>query len=167
MAIALLATLAGLALPLFTATLQTRRLDAAARKVRSDIRAAQSLAVTRGGVFGYHWGGDPFVGGPPGQYRIERDATGACGWPLPADTTASNQNVITDWLDLSGEFPGITVSSVTDSNGNIVGGVMFNSRGASVNTCTAVTFPLTVTVSDASGATRTIEVQRVGRVRIQ
>jgi hypothetical protein len=41
---------------------------------------------------------------------------------------------------------------------------MFNSRGASVNTCAAVTFPVRVTVVDTSGATRTITIQRAGRV---
>jgi hypothetical protein len=78
-----------------------------------------------------------------------------------------NPDVITDWLNLSGPFPGVTITSVQDNNSVVLGGVIFDAIGASVNTCTAVTFPLTITLADGSGATRTIEVRSAGSVRIQ
>jgi hypothetical protein len=102
----------------------------------------------------------------PSIYRLERDGTGACGWPAPADTTATNQNVIRDWRDLSIAYPGITITTVQDNGGNPLGGLMFNPQGASVNTCTAISFPLTVTVADGSGDTRTIQIRSAGSARI-
>ncbi len=161
--------MAAVGFPSLLGMIQRSEIDGATRQVMYEIRGVQSLAVTRGSDFGFHWGGDP---GPPaaGQlnsvYRIETDPTGACGWPPPADTAAINANVIRDWLDLSVEYPGIVIQSVTDNGGTVIGGVVFNSRGASVNSCVPVTFPLTITIADTSGATRTIQVQRAGRVRI-
>lgn len=158
--------MAALGLPSLLGMIQRSEIDGATRHVLYEIRAAQSLAVTRGDDFGFHWGGDPFVGMAPSVYRIETDPTGACGWPAPADTAATNANVIRDWFDMSVEYPGIVIQSIADNVGAPLGGVMFNSRGASVNSCGAVTFPLTITIADTSGTTRQIEVQRVGRVRI-
>jgi len=176
-AITVASILIALGLPSFLGLIQRSSINAGTRQVMYEIRAVQSLAVTRGGVFGFHWGGDPFVGMATSFYRIERDPSGTCaappaGWPAPADTTAtvypdipvSIQRVIRDWFDLAGEYQGVTIQSVTDNNAIALGGVMFNSRGASVNTCGAVTFPVTVTVADTSGATRTITIQRAGRV---
>jgi type II secretory pathway pseudopilin PulG len=161
------AILVGASMPSFLALTQTSRLNGATRQVVSEIRAAQSLAVTRGGVFGFHWGGDPLVGWATSLYRIEQDATGACGWPAPADTAATNQNVITEWRDLSVEYPGVTITAVQDNGGNTIGGPMFSAEGESVNTCIAVSFPLTITLGDGSGATRTIQVRNAGSARIQ
>jgi type II secretory pathway pseudopilin PulG len=158
--------LIGAAMPSFLGLIRGSRLNAATRQVISEIRAVQSLAVTRGGVFGFHWGADPLVGMAPSIYRLERDGTGACGWPAPADTTATNQNVIRDWRDLSIAYPGITITTVQDNGGNPLGGLMFNPQGASVNTCTAISFPLTVTVADGSGDTRTIQIRSAGSARI-
>jgi type IV fimbrial biogenesis protein FimT len=165
-AIAVAAILIGAGMPSLLGVIQRSNLDGAARQVLYEIRAVQNLAVTRGGVFGFHWGADPFVGMAPSLYRVELDPAGACGWPAPGDTTATNPNVIRDWFDLAGEYPGVRIQSVTDNVGTSLGGVMFNSRGASVNTCGAVAFPLTVVLADASGTTRTIQVQRAGRVMI-
>ncbi len=99
-------------------------------------------------------------------YRIVLDTTGACAFPAvgaPVDGT----NVIRGWFNLAGDYPGVTIQSVQDANNTIIGGVMFNSRGASVNTCAAVAFPITITIVDNSGAQRFVCVQRVGRVRIR
>ncbi len=153
-------------MPSLVGIMQRSRLDGAAREVMSEIREVQSLAVSRGGVWGFHWGGDPLTGKTISEYRIEKDTTSACGFPPPTDTTG-NPDVLTEWLDLSRDFSGVTISSIQDSNGTALGGVMFNSLGASVNTCTAVTFPVTITVVDGGGATRTIQAQRTGSVRIQ
>jgi prepilin-type N-terminal cleavage/methylation domain-containing protein len=164
--IVIVAILAALGLPQLLNVIAGSRIDGGTRQIMYEIRAVQSLAVTRGGDFGFHWGGDPLVGMAPSLYRVETDPTGACGWPAPTDTTATNPDVIRDWFDLSGEYQGITIQSVQDANSTVIGGVMFNSRGASMNNCVAVTFPLTITIVDTAGATRTIQVQRAGRVRI-
>lgn len=169
-AIVIAVILVGVAIPSFVGTIQRSRLGGATRHLVAEIRAAQSMAVTRSGFFGLHWGADP---GPPAagrsnsEYRIEQDPGGACAWPAPTDTSGTNLNVITDWTDVSREYPGVTIQSVQDGGGNPVGGVIFNSRGLSLNTCVGVTFPVTLTIADNSGASQTIQVNRAGRVTIQ
>ena len=176
-ALAIAAILIGAGIPSFLSMIQRSNIDGATRQVMYEIRTVQNLAVTRGGVFGFHWGADPMVGMATSVYRVERDPSGICaappnGWPAPGDTTATvcvdgAQCVIRDWFDLATEYTGVTIQSVTDGFGNPVGGVMFNSRGASLNNCGPVTFPMMVTVADTSGATRIIRVERAGRVFIQ
>ena len=166
-AITIAGILIGVGLPSFLGLIQRSSINAGTRQVMYEIRAVQNLAVTRGSVFGFHWGGEPLVGLPPSQYRMERNLPGTCaGWPPPGDSKATpNLDVITDWFDLAREYPGITIQSVTDNVGTPLGGVVFNSRVASVNPCNpGVTFPVRVTVVDTSGATRTITIQRAGRV---
>lgn len=169
-AIAIAAILVGAGLPAFLTLIQGSRIDGATRQVMYEIRAVQSLAVTRGGTFEFHWGADPMVGMAPGVYRIERNQTGNCAdWPLPADTTATNTDVIRDWFDLAGEYAGVTIQSVEDNNNTALGGVMFNSRGASLNNCAvppAPVFPVWVCVADGEGRSRAIQIQRAGRVSI-
>jgi len=162
-AITIAGILIGVGLPSFLGLIQRSSINAGSRQVMYEIRAVQNLAVTRGGVFGFHWGGDPLVGFPPSQYRIVRDTTGACGFPAAA-APQDGTDVVRTWFDLAREYPGIVVQSVRDNVGTNLAGVMFNSRGASVNTCAAVTFPVTVTVTDNSGVTRTITILRAGRV---
>lgn len=170
-AVALLAILTGVAMPSFLGAMQRYRLDGAARTIVSQIRYARSLAVSNDATYGFHWGGDPNL--PPGysngQYRTERSGDGTCaGWPDPALTPA-DANVVSGWMDLSDELTGVTITSIQDSSNPVktVGGAMFNSRGASVNNCiVGVTYPVRVTISDTSGATRIIEIRPVGTVRI-
>ncbi|MFQ5881709.1 MAG: Tfp pilus assembly protein FimT/FimU [Candidatus Methylomirabilales bacterium] len=165
---AVAAVLIGVAIPSFQTLMQSYRLNGAARQVVSEIRAAQSLAVKRADVFGFHWGGDPDVTNySNGEYRIERRAGTACtDWP-DQDATMDNLNVITNWFDLSGEFRGVTITSIQDSGGNDLNGVVFNSRGASVGACGGPpVFPLTVTLSNGSGETRSIQVKRTGSVKV-
>ena len=162
------AILAAVGMPVFLGLTETYRLNAATRQVATEIRRVQSLAVSRGSVVGFHWGGDPNLPAPgrlDSEYRIERDATGACGYP-PPDDTSTNPDVITDWTDLTRDYRGVVISAVQDTDGTALGGVMFNGRGTSVNTCTGVAFPLTVTVADTTGATRTIQVRSAGSLRI-
>lgn len=166
MYVTIAAILAGSAAPFLLGNIERSRLDTATRRLMAEVRLVQSLAVTRSGVYGFHWGGDPDLGGlSNSQYRIEQDA-GTCDWPAATDTTGSNPNVITDWFNLAREYPGITIQSVMDSNGALLGGVTFNAIAASVNTCTAVTFPVTITIANTTGVTRTIQVQSAGSVRI-
>lgn len=167
-AIVIASILIGAGIPAFLTLIEGSKLNAATRKLMYEIRAAQNLAVTRGGVFGFHWGGDPFVALPVTQYRLEADPAGGCAFPAPADTMATNANVISDWFDLAGEYQGVTIQGVFDNNGTVLGGVIFNSRGASVNTCVvpAPTFPVCVYVADAAGTAQVIQVHRAGRVTI-
>ncbi len=168
MAIAIAAILAGVAMPSFLSMIQRSRIDGGARQVMYEIRSAQSYAISRGGVFGFHWGGDPDpTGRLNSEYRIVRDTTGACGFPAVGDPQ-DGTDVIRGWWDLAGDYQGVTIQSLQDANNITIGGVMFNSRGASVNTCPGVVaFPLTITIADTSGALRTLQVQRAGRVVIQ
>ncbi len=166
-AIAIAAILIGAGLPAFLTLIQGSRIDGATRRVMYEIRAVQNLAVTRGGTFGFHWGADPMVGMAPSVYRIESNQTGNCAdWPVPADTMATNADVIRDWFDLAGEYAGVTIQSVEDNNSVSLGGVMFNSRGASMNNCAAPVFPVWVCVADGGGRLRAIQIQRAGRVSI-
>ena len=164
--------LIGAAMPAFMGMVQRSRIDGGSRQVLYEIRSAQSLAISRGGVFGFQWGGDPGPAPPPlpGQlnstYRIVLDTNGACNFPAvgaPVDGT----NVIRGWFNLAGDYQGLTIQSVQDANATIIGGVMFNSRGASVNTCGPVVFPITITIVDNSGAVRCVDVMRAGRVSIR
>ena len=164
-AITIAGILIGVGLPSFLGLIQRSSINAGTRQVMYEIRAVQNLAVTRGGVFGFHWGGDPLAGLPLSQYRIIRDTTGACGFPPPA-APQDGTDVVRTWFDLAGEYPGITIQLVEDANNVVLGGVMFNSRGASVNTCGPVTFPVWVCLSDGAGPIRAIQIQRAGRVMI-
>ena len=146
--------------------LQTHRRNAATRRVMAEIRATQSLAVTRHGVFGFHWGGDPGLSGNAAAYRIVRDATGSCAFP-PTSQAQDGTNVVFGWFDLGQEYPGVRIDAIRDGGGSLVGGVMFDTKGASVNTCTSATFPIRVSISDASGQVRVIEISAAGGTSLQ
>jgi type II secretory pathway pseudopilin PulG len=144
----------------------TYQRNAVARKVLAEIRAAQSQAVTRGAVIGLHWGADPLVNRPASEYRVVRDTNGSCS--LPADTAPEDgTNVIHTWRSLADDFPDARILSIRDAGNQDLNGVMFNSMGAAVNTCTSVNFPITVRVADASGQSHSIEILGAGGVRLQ
>lgn len=155
-ALAMVAILAGVSLPVFTAALQNRRLDGAVRKIVGDLRYAQSLAVAQGGLYRFHSGDDPLAN-QPGRYRLERSTDGGNNW-----------SEVTPWYTLSSEFQGAGISNIKDSSGIplTIYEVRFNSRGACANCLTPRTPPIVITVSSASG-TRTIQVRSTGSVRIQ
>jgi prepilin-type N-terminal cleavage/methylation domain-containing protein len=140
--------------------------SAAARDVLSEIRRTQSLAVTRGGIFVFQWGGDAAANRPVSQYRLVRDTTKACG--LPSVTAAvDGTNVIKTWRDLGVDYKGMTIQSIRDASSNNVYKVMFNSMGQSVNTCATTTFPVTVTLADSAGRTRSVVIQSAGWSKAQ
>ncbi len=147
-------------------TLGSYHRNGAAREVLTQIREAQSAAVTRGGVYGFQWGGDTGVNRPQSEYRVVKDTTGACALPL-VGAAEDDTSVLTGWTDLTKTFPRTKIQSVLDNGGNAMGKVMFKSTGASVNTCASVNFPVTVTVVDDSGKTRLIEIRSAGSVRLR
>jgi type IV fimbrial biogenesis protein FimT len=160
----LLAVLLAVAVPGVQSLLAVYNRTGAAREVMAQIRNAQSAAVTRGGVYVFQWGGDTAVNYPVSQYRLVRD-TGTCA--LPAATASQDgTNVLTFWTDFAATYPGTKIQSVVDNSGTAVGKVMFNATGASVNNCTTVNFPITVTVSDSLGKTRQIQIRSAGSVRL-
>ena len=146
--------------------LQTHRRNGAARRVLAEIRATQSLAVTRHGVFGFHWGGDPGLSGDPAAYRIVRDTTSSCGFPA-ANASQDGTDVVVGWFELGREYPGVRIDAIRDRDGTLVGGVMFDTKGASVNTCASASFPVRVAISDASGQTRVIEISAAGGTELK
>jgi hypothetical protein len=78
---------------------------------------------------------------------------------------ATNVNVITEWYNLGQEFDGVSITSLRNNVNTDVNGAIFNSRGASVNPFIAITHPVRITVSNAPGGTRTIEIRTTGSVR--
>jgi type II secretory pathway pseudopilin PulG len=165
MTLALFAILGAATFPPMFEAMQTYRRKLAVRKVLSDIRVTQSLAVTRGGVFGLQWGAGPSVNKPPSWFRLVRDTTGACGLP-PTGAPLDGTDVIRDWADLADEYPGLRIQAIRDRRGKSLGAVFFDSVGTSVNPCTSVSFPVRVIVSDGHGGAETLEVRRSGVARV-
>ena len=159
--LALVAVLATASTSYLIAALHTYQLNGAVRSLASDIRRTRSLAVTNHGTMGVHWGGDL---SPPATrtYRIERNTGTTCSWPADTDTAESNSSVITNWSDLSLTFSGTDILSVEDNGGNSLGGVVFNSRGVSINPCSSVTYPITVTLANEIGASRSFRIASAG-----
>jgi Tfp pilus assembly protein FimT len=155
--VGLTAILVAAAIPAFTATIQNRRLNGAVMKIVSDLRYAQSMAVSQGGVVRLQSGNDPLVNPPqPGRYRLERSANGGAPWnPLPNST----------WYLLASEFPAATIVSIQDSAGNpqTVYEVRFTSRGMVNNA--GVTYPIVINVSGEAGA-RTIQIRQTGNLGV-
>ena len=150
--VVLMAIFAMVALPQFAASVESLRLNGAARKIVADLRQAQSLAVTQGGLYRLH-SGDEAGAGHPGQYRLEQSTNGGTTW-----------SGVTPWYSLSSDFQGISVFSVQDSAGSPVPvyEVRFNSRGACAN-CPGLTPPIVIAVSSPAG-TRSIQVRSAGSV---
>ena len=169
-AVAMLATLAGISVPFFFSTMASYRFNGAVWRIASDIRYVQSLAVANSRIYGWHWGGD---GGAPGpnQSRVEKWPGAACAsWPAVSATGSTNINVITNWYDLAAkDYPGVSILSVTDNGGATVGTLAFNARGASQppSPCATVAYPVTITVRSPDGRTRTITVRSTGGVSVQ
>lgn len=163
--LALCAVIAAIAVPSAMATLRTYHRNGAARELLAQIRNTQQLAVTRRGVYGFHWHGDPTLNGPTSEYRIVRDANRACSFPAEG-ATEDGTSVVLGWRDLQDQYGTVTIQSIKDSGNTNIGGVMFDPRGASVNTCAAVSYPIRVTVRDDRGTTRVIEIGAAGATKL-
>jgi type II secretory pathway pseudopilin PulG len=151
------------AVPLTLTTLRANRRDGAARRVLAEIRAAQSMAATRGGVYAWQWG--PDAGRPATHFRIVRDG-GGCELPDPG-APRDGTDVVRAWFDIGRAYGDVTIESVRDDDGRPLGGVMFNAMGASVNPCDAVSFPVRVTLVDGSGESRVVEIRGAGGTSLQ
>jgi len=135
--------------PLTLTTLRANRRDGAARRVLGEIRAAQSMAATRGGVHAWQWG--PDAGRPATHFRIVRDG-GKCEFPEPG-APRDGTDVVRAWFDVGRAYGDVTIESVRDDDGRPLGGV---------NTCGPASFPVRVTLIDGSGETRVIEIRGAG-----
>jgi type II secretory pathway pseudopilin PulG len=144
--------------PLTLTTLRANRRDGAARRVLAEIRAAQSMAATRGGVHAWQWG--PDAGLPTTHFRIVRDG-GVCEFPDPG-APRDGTDVVRSWFDIGRAYGDVRIDSVRDDDGRLLGGVMFNAMGASVNPCGPASFPVRVTTIDGSGESRVIEIRSAG-----
>ncbi len=159
------AILSAISMPVFVSVYQGYRFDGAVQQIAGDLRYAQSLVVSKGGCYGLHFGIDPQVN-RPNQYRIETGGCNGMGWPAATATMATNANVISNWYSLPQDFSGISITSLKDNASTNVNGVTFNSLGASVNPFTAIANPVSITLSNASGSTRVIQVRATGSLLV-
>jgi len=163
-AVAISAILAGTSLPFFIAAIQRYRFDGAVQRVISDLRYTQSTAVTRSGCYRLHIHSvfDSEVD-RLNQFRVEKTNCTGTTWPPSSATPATNPDVVTGWVNLSTEFPGITIGNVRDNSNNLLSQVIFNSRGA----LASPNPPVRITISSPSRGNRVIEIRAVGSMRIQ
>ncbi len=145
---------------------QTSRLKRAAGWMVSEIRHARSLAVSEHATIGVHWGADPSATDPPGAnfFRVEQNTGTTCNWPAIGDTVAGNPNVISDWADLSDEYPGVSIVSIVGADSSAIGGMAFNSRGGSDDPCTGVAYPVSITITNSVGDRQVVQVRSAGTV---
>jgi type IV fimbrial biogenesis protein FimT len=150
--VAIMVMMLAVAMPLFFQIMAQRRLTAAVERVTGDLRYAQSQAVTQGGLFRLHEGGDA---GQAGKYRLEQSTDGGATWtPLTA------------WYDLSTDYKGSSVQGIKDNAG--AGAtrywIGFNAQGAATGPA-GVVYPVDLTVVAATGSTKTKQILRTGTIR--
>lgn len=164
-AVAVLALLAGVAMPTFLTMVRRSQVDAATRQILSDVNRARSVAITTGWeykFFGYNANApSPFAN----QYRFLARSTAAVGWP--ADTAAPFTNatqIAGPWVNLNNEYPGALINP-GDIGGQARFWVAFNARGVRIELDNSFN-PMVVT--DGGGAvTNTLNVSLPGIVTIQ
>lgn len=141
-------------MPLFFRIVAQGRVRGALERIATDLRYAQSLAVTQGTVHRLHSGADGAIG-RPGEYRLERD-DGVGGWTQ-----------VSGWYNPTDDYNGSVLQSVTDRLGTPIAtfDVRFNSQGALANGA-GVNYPIKFNFVAPGGVTRTVDVLRSGVVRI-
>ncbi len=148
--VALIGVLVVIAAPLFLhGALLARQLEGAADRVMSDLRRAQSLAVTNGGMARLNYNA--------GTYRIETSADNGATWAAFGSST---------WYDPGGDYRGVALASVRDNNTTDLSEVRFDSRGSARSTPVVAQFPITLRLV-RGGDVRSVLVQRTGSVRSQ
>lgn len=138
--VALLAILAAVAMPSFIGAIKKYRINAAARHLVSDLRLAQSNAVSTGKRYRILFNSSNF-----NQYKMQMEV-------------ASNWQDVTGWTDLSTTYTGITVQSAPPSPYDVI----FNSRGA----LDGAAGDITITIRDPAGTTKNIVTKTSGKVSI-
>jgi prepilin-type N-terminal cleavage/methylation domain-containing protein len=151
--VAILVMMLAVAMPLFLQIIAQRRLTDAVERVAGDLRYVQSQAVTQGGLFRLHEGGDV---GEAGKYRLEQSTDGGATWTQ-----------LVGWFNLSTDYQGSSVQSIKDNAGagTTRYWVGFNSQGAAVGPV-GVVYPIDLTVVAQTGATKKVRVLRTGTIRI-
>lgn len=160
--VVVIAIIAAAGIPTLLGAIQRYRTRTGAGQMAGEFRRVQSLAMTSGArhrVLLRNCSSGPT---PCKEYRIEREASST--WPAAGDTPGSNANVLMEWVDLGREYGGVRVKSLKDTGGTDVSDVIFDSRGASVNT--GASYPLTLTVANAVGDERTVQVRSAGGVKV-
>ena len=161
--VVVIAVIASVGIPGLLGAIQRYRTRTGADQMVGEFRRVQSLAMTSGArhrLFLRNCSSGPT---PCKEYRIEREASST--WPAAGDSPGSNVNVLKEWVDLQREYGGVRVKSLKDTGGTDVSDVIFDSRGASVNT--GASYPLTLTVANAVGDERTVQVRSAGGVKVQ
>lgn len=155
-----LAIIVAAGVPGLLGAIQRYRVRGGADQVMGELRRIQSLAMTSGTRHRLRLRDcDP----PPcKEYRIEKIGT---AWPALGDGTGTNANVLTEWIDLQRNYGGVRITSLTDNSGASVDDIIFDSRGAA--TSSTGTYPVTISVANAAGVQRTVQVRTAGGVKMQ
>lgn len=141
-AVCLLGILSVIALPNFSDIISRSDFNAAVRQIASEARSARSLAVSKGGYYRLQT--------QDNSYRLEH-SNSSNNWTSP--------DVISNWLDLSSLYGGVTIQSVSSADGAI-----FNSTGASIDSSNAPR-SVSITLRKYDGTTQAIQVDPAGHVR--
>jgi type II secretory pathway pseudopilin PulG len=157
-----LAIIVAAGVPGLLGAIQRYRTRTGADQMVGQLRKIQSLAMTSGSRHRLFLRDCTSGPTPCKAYRIEKESGST--WPTAGDTPGSNANVLTEWVDLQREYGGVRVKSLKDAGGVDASDVIYDSRGASVNT--GVSYPLTLTVANAAGDERTVQVRSAGGVKL-
>jgi Tfp pilus assembly protein FimT len=147
--------------PLFTSTLKIQRGRAAVERVATDMRSAQSRAVSQGTPYALHSGNDV---GRAGQYAVERSGSGSA--------TDASFGLVDIWYNLSNDYTGVTFDSIKDSAApaKTLKRVKFSPQGAVLSDdavpASTLTFPIRVSVVTPQEGTKTITISRAGSIRM-
>jgi Tfp pilus assembly protein FimT len=160
-AMSIMTIMVAVAVPYFSATVAARRLSSAAMRVGDDLRLMQGRAVSQGFLFCFHPGTDP-AASKPGYYQLQQSNDNGATFTSTAG-----------WYTISTDYTGITLTTVLDKNAVVVPRICFDSQGGVRNptprppsAALPITFPLTLTVSNQSGTTKTVTLFSTGIVRV-
>jgi len=139
----LLALVAAVALPSFISFTQNLKFEGAARSIASDMRLAQSLAVSRGQRYRLLFSGDALSAIPPITYQMQVDqgTVGTPNWQLANGVFPNNQR------DIAQDYPGIRIDGRAGAPSAQV-------AGASIDR--AQTFPASVATFNIRGLAEAI-----------
>jgi prepilin-type N-terminal cleavage/methylation domain-containing protein len=155
-ALVIVALLAAIAVPGFSAVLQRSRLDAATRQIVSDFRESRSRAISTGWEYRVvGWDADD-SGSSANRYRVFARRPPAA-WP--ADDVAPFENgtqLAGQWVNIASRFPGVEMHA--DSSRFFV---TIDSRGRASGTSFN-----SLELVGHDGVTNSVTVSAVGSVRI-